>query len=108
MPVADTSVMYDSPRSLVSMSKAMTAFAPRFLAFWMARATASLLAFSISVVKAVISPPPMLCRAPLRTPPTPRVLGLSPLTMPYTWVTRYPGTVGVVVTLNSCSDIVND
>lgn len=86
----------------------MTAFAPCVRAFWMALATASLLAFSISVVNAVISPPPMVWRAPLSTPPTPRVLGLSPLTMPYTWVTRYPGTVGVVVTLNSCSDMVND
>ena len=88
------------------MSSPMTAFAPSCLAFWMARATASLLAFSISDAKAVISPPPILCRAPLSTPPTPRVLGLSPLTMPYTWVILYPGTVGVVVTLNSCSLIV--
>jgi len=106
VPVADTRVMYDSPRSLVSMSKPTTAFAPCARAFWMALATASLLAFSISDAKAVISPPPMLWRAPLSTPPTPLVLGLSPLTMPYTWVIRYPGTVGVVVTLNSCSLIV--
>jgi len=60
VPVAETRVMYDSPRSLVSMSSPMTALAPRALAFWMALATASLLAFSISDAKAVISPPPML------------------------------------------------
>lgn len=81
----------------------MRALAPMLRAFCIARATASVLAFSISVVNAVISPPPMLWRAPFSTPPTPLVLGLSPLTIPYTWVTRYPGMVGVVVTLNSPS-----
>jgi len=59
---------------------------PLFRACLMARDTASTLAFSISDVKAVISPPPIDWSAPQITPPIPRVLGDNPFIIPITLV----------------------
>jgi len=90
-----------SPTFDVSMSRLTMAFAPLSRACLIARVIASARAFSISDVKAEISPPPIDCSTPMITPPTPLVLGDNPLANPITFVILYPGIVGVVTTLKS-------
>ena len=57
VPVADSRVIFDWPMSDVSMSRPTIAFAPISFAFCIALSNACFLAFSISDVKALTSPP---------------------------------------------------
>ena len=93
-------VICAEPISEVSKSTPTMALAPSFSACSMARSIASTLAFSISNVKAVTSPPSRAWTAPQICPPTPLVLGDNPVTNPSTFVILYPGIVGVVTTLS--------
>ena len=85
--------------SEVSKSTEIIALAPRYLAWSIALCRASSLALSISLVKAVTSPPASDCRPAMNLPPTPLVLAVKPDTNPAILTILKPGTLGEVVTM---------
>lgn len=88
------------PISEVSTSIPTIALAPSSFALYTARLIASHRAFSISVVKAVTSPPISDSKLATNLPNTPRVRGVNPVTSPRTLVILYPAIVGVVTMRN--------
>lgn len=88
------------------MSSPITALAPNLQAFPVIRSKASILAFSISDVKAETSPPTIDWIPATNFLPTPLVRAVKPVTMPTTLFTRKPGTEGVVtMTMSELRDL---